>query len=46
MTNQKTREQVACEVTKYFKPKVPKERVPVDLEVAAKVYTCVNNPPG
>ena len=39
------REAVQKEVTDHFKPKVPEKRVAVDLEIAAKVYACLNNPP-
>jgi len=34
------------EVKEHFKPKVPEKRVPVDREIAVKVYSCLNNPPG
>ena len=30
----------------HFKPKVQEKRVPVDREIAVKVYSCLNNPPG
>jgi len=33
-------------VKEHFKPKVPEKRVPVDPEIAAKVYSCLNSPPG
>ena len=29
-----------------LKPKVPEKRVPVDPQIAAKVYACLNNPLG
>ncbi|KAG2629177.1 hypothetical protein PVAP13_3KG398702 [Panicum virgatum] len=34
------------EVKEHFKPKVPEKRVPVDRQIAVKVYSCLNNPPG
>ena len=34
------------QVKDHFKPKVPEKRVPVDPQIAAKVYSCLNNPPG
>ena len=46
MTKEEMREEVDRQVKEHFKPKVPKKRVPVDLEVAAKVYACLNNPLG
>ena len=30
----------------HFKPKVQEKRVLVDREIAVKVYSCLNNPPG
>ena len=29
----------------HYKPKVPEKRVPIDPQIAAKVYACLNNPP-
>ena len=46
MTQEETREAVKKEATYHFKPKVPEKRVPVDPQIAAKVYSCLNNPPG
>ena len=43
MTAEELWEEVDHEVKEHFKPKVPEKRVPVDPEVAAKVYTCLNN---
>jgi len=45
MTQEEMREAVQKEVTDHFKPNVPEKRVVVDLEIAAKVYACLNNPP-
>ena len=45
MTDEETHEEVATYVKEQLKPKVPEKRVPVDPEIAAKVYKCLNNPP-
>ena len=45
MTQEEMREAVQKEVTDHFKPKVPEKRVPIDPQIAAKVYACLNNPP-
>ena len=45
MIDEETREQVAREVKEYFISKVPKKMMPVDPEVATKVYACLSNPP-
>ena len=38
-------EEVDREVKEQLKPKVPEKRVPVDPQIASKVYKCLNNPP-
>jgi hypothetical protein len=45
MTQEETKEAVQKEVIDHFKPKVPEKRVPVDPQIEAKVYACLNNPP-
>ena len=39
-------EEVDRYVKEQLKPKVPEKRVPVEPRIAAKVYSCLNNPPG
>ena len=46
LTQEELDEEVDREVKEHFKPKVPEKRVPVDREIAVKVYSCLNNPPG
>ena len=47
LTQEELDEEVDREVKEHFKPKVvPEKRVPVDPQIAAKVYSCLNNPPG
>ena len=43
LTPEELTEEVDREVKEKLKPKVPEKRVPVDPEVAAKVYACLNN---
>ena len=38
-------EEVDREVKEQLKLKVPEKRVPVDPQIASKVYKCLNNPP-
>jgi len=45
LTPEELTEEVDREVKEHFKPKIPEERVPVDPQIAAKVYKCMNNPP-
>ena len=45
LTREELDEEVARDVKEQLKPKVPEKRVPVDPEIAAKVYKCLNNPP-
>ena len=44
LTPEELTEEVDREVKEHFKPKIPEERVPVDPQIAAKVYKCLNNP--
>jgi len=44
-TAEEMREVVQKEVIDHFKSKVPEKRVPVDPQIAAKVYAYLNNPP-
>ena len=46
LTQEELDEEVDREVKEHFKPKVPEKRVPVDRQIAVKVYSCLNNPPG
>ena len=46
LTQEELDEEVDRQVKDHFKPKVPEKRVPVDPQIAAKVYSCLNNPPG
>ena len=45
MTDEERREELAQYVKEQLKPKVPEKRVPVDPEVATKVFASRNNPP-
>ena len=45
LTQEELDEEVDRQVKDHFKPKVPEKRVPVDPQIAAKVYSCLNNPP-
>ena len=46
MIDEETREVVDRHVIEHVKPKVPEKKVPAHPKVAAKVYACLNNPPG
>ena len=45
LTQEELDKEVDREVKEHFKPKVQEKRVPVDREIAVKVYSCLNNPP-
>ena len=46
MIDEETREAVDRHVIEHVKPKVLEKKVPAHPKVAAKVYACLNNPPG
>ncbi|KAG2598127.1 hypothetical protein PVAP13_5KG370600 [Panicum virgatum] len=46
LTQEELDEEVDREVKDHFKPKVPEKRVLVEPQIAAKVYSCLNYPPG
>ena len=45
MTDKEMNEEVDRYVKEQLKPKVPEKRVPVDPQIAAKIYARLNNPP-